>query len=71
MVNNAFEVKFNVNIDISLFFPDEGVEPDRKWIMGFIQNLGIDLPEDTPEDMYCMTLVKNAVCTKFGKAEIK
>ena len=66
---NTKEVKFRIEMDISLFYPD-GVEPDTDWLESFIRDLTIDLPEDMPEEIYCLTQVQNALCVKFGQAEI-
>lgn len=58
------EVVLKVEMTITIFADSGDIEDD--FIIDLIDELAIDIPENTPEDVYFMTKVDKATCVQFG-----
>jgi hypothetical protein len=61
------EIVFHVNMEIRLNATSGDI--DDGFLQEFMEELTIDIPENTPDDVYFMTRVIDAKCIKFGKAK--
>lgn len=67
---NDKKVRFKVEFEITSFVPPElDTDETQDWFCKFLSELSIDLPEDTPDQLYFMTRVMHAECTEWGEAK--